>query len=64
MIYDLASSDRLPLADAEQLAARYGKCIVCGAALKAAKRSARPSAPCAASTSAQSLDDQKEKEAS
>jgi hypothetical protein len=37
VIYDLAPADRLPLADAEQLATRYGKCIACGATLKAAK---------------------------
>jgi hypothetical protein len=37
VIYDLAPGDRLPLADAEQLTARYGKCIACGATLKAAK---------------------------
>jgi hypothetical protein len=37
VIYDLAPTDRLPLADAEQLATRYGRCIACGATLKAAK---------------------------
>jgi hypothetical protein len=37
VIYDLAPADRLPLADAEHLTARYGRCIACGSPLKAAK---------------------------
>ena len=37
VIYDLAPADRPPLADAEHLATRYGKCIAGGATLKAAK---------------------------
>jgi hypothetical protein len=37
VIYDLAPTDRLPPADAELLATRYGRCIACGATLKAAK---------------------------
>lgn len=37
VIYDLALSDRMPLAEAEELATRYAACIVCGRTLKAAK---------------------------
>ncbi len=37
VIYDLALSDRMPLAEAEELATRYAACIVCGTTLKAAK---------------------------
>jgi len=37
VIYDLALSDRMPLAEAEQLSTRYAACIVCGARLKAAR---------------------------
>lgn len=37
VIYDLALSDRMPLAEAEELSTRYAKCIVCERTLKAAK---------------------------
>jgi hypothetical protein len=37
VIHDLALSDRMPLAEAEELATRYASCIVCGSRLKAAK---------------------------
>jgi hypothetical protein len=37
VIYDLALSDRMPLAKAEELTARYSRCIACGRHLKAAK---------------------------
>jgi Family of unknown function (DUF6011) len=36
-IFDLALADRMPLAEAEELATRYAACIVCGHGLKAAK---------------------------
>jgi len=36
MIYELSSAERMPLAEAEQLATRYARCFVCGIALKAA----------------------------
>jgi hypothetical protein len=36
-IFKLALSDRMPLAEAEELATRYAACIVCGRTLKAAK---------------------------
>jgi len=37
VIYDLAVTDRMPLAEAEELSTRYAKCIVCERTLKAAK---------------------------
>ena len=37
VIFDLALSDRMPLAEAEELSTRYAKCIVCERTLKAAK---------------------------
>jgi hypothetical protein len=37
VIFKLALSDRMPLAEAEELATRYAACIVCGRTLKAAK---------------------------
>jgi hypothetical protein len=35
-IYDLAAAERMPLAEAEAITARYGRCIVCATPLKAA----------------------------
>jgi Family of unknown function (DUF6011) len=37
LIYDLTEADRMPLAEAQAITARYGRCIVCHRALKAAK---------------------------
>jgi hypothetical protein len=37
VIFELALSDRMPLAEAEELSTRYAKCIVCERTLKAAK---------------------------
>ncbi len=64
VIYDLALSDRLPLADAEQLATRYGKCIACGATLKAAKSVREAIGPVCRKYFGPVLDDQKQPEAS
>lgn len=36
MIYELSGAERMPLAEAEQLATRYARCFVCGTPLKAA----------------------------
>jgi hypothetical protein len=37
MVYKLTEADRMPLADGKALMTRYGKCLVCGRHLKAAK---------------------------
>jgi Family of unknown function (DUF6011) len=62
-IYDLALADRLPLAGAEQLATRYGKCIACGATLKAAKSVREAIGPVCRKYFGPVLDDHKQPEA-